>query len=345
MSQPLKDSNGLDDSQMSVNQPTKTNSEDNDTLLPSYTDHNGFLLPKGFPVQGFITGLTYEAQPNDVFVVTYPKCGTTWMQHLVYLILTDGRPLAADERMDHIFPHLEEVGNEYCQRVPLVGGGDGRPAKRLIKTHLPYHMTPNNINNNKSNNNNNNNNTTNQNQPQPKYIFVARNPKDCVVSFFHHTRGFVQHYNFSDGSFPVFFDLFLRGAVDFGDYVATLKSWYQHKDDATVLFVTYEALRANTRDEICRVAEFLDPTVYPARLLEHDEAILTRIVRHSSLESMKKDPLRFYSDRPKEHTPFIRKGSVGGWDELLSKEQADLLDQRMRENFSDEERKFLGELY
>ncbi|KAI2508577.1 sulfotransferase [Fragilaria crotonensis] len=289
-----------------------------DVLRPSYTDHDGFLLPKGFPVQGFTNGLRYEAQPNDVFVVTYPKCGTTWMQHLVYLILNDGKPLAADEKMDFVFPHLEEVGNEFCSRAPLFRGF------RLIKTHLPFGMTPQN--------------------PKAKYIFVARNPKDCVVSFFHHTRGFVKHYDFSEGRFDVFFDLFLHGKVDFGDYFTTLRSWYDHKDDPNVLFLTYEDLRRDTRAGVLSLAEFLDPNTYPERLRQEGD-IMDQILLHSSLESMKKDPSRFCSERPKEHPPFIRKGSVGEWDELLSDEQADLLDQMMRENFNDEERKLLGGLY
>ena len=286
--------------------------------LPSYTDHDGFRMPKGFPIEGFISGLQYQAQPDDLIVATYPKCGTTWMQHLVYLILNDGKPLAPDEKMDTVFPHLEEVGKDFCCKTPVIAG-----RFRLIKTHLPYGMTPQN--------------------PKTKYIFVARNPKDCVVSFFHHTRGFIKHYNFSEGSFDTFFDLFLHGKVDFGDYFATLRSWFDHKDDPNVLFLTYEDLRKDTRAGVLSVAEFLDPDIYPARLRGGD--LLDQILLHSSLESMKKDPTRFSSERPKEHTPFIRKGSVGGWDELLSEEQTYLLDQRMRSTFNDDERKVLGELY
>ena len=90
-------------------------------------------------------------------------------------------------------------------------------------------------------------------------------------------------------------------------------------------------------------AEFLDPDIYPARF--RVGVFLDQVLLHSSLESMRKDPTRFSSERPKEHTPFIRKGSVGGWDELLSDEQTELLDQRMRSTFSDDERKVLGELY
>jgi len=294
--------------------------KDHETVLPAYTNHDSFLMPKGFPVDGFTSGLKYQAQPNDLFVATYPKCGTTWTQHIVHLILNDGVPVSSEERLDQLFPHLEEVGAEFVAKRPLVAG-----KYRLIKTHMPYDMTPQN--------------------PDAKYIFVARNPKDCVVSFFHHTRGFVKHYNFSKGDFDTYFDLFCDGKVDFGDYFACHRSWLDHRNDRNVLFLTYESMRAKTRETILKIASFLDPEIYPERVLRNDEEILHLILRHSSLDSMKKDPLRWSSARPPDHTPFIRKGNVGGWDELLKAEQVDRLDRRTREVFSKEELEFLGDKY
>ena len=47
--------------------------------LPKYTNHNGFLMPYGFPIDGFESGLQYKAQPNDLFIASYPKSGTTYV--------------------------------------------------------------------------------------------------------------------------------------------------------------------------------------------------------------------------------------------------------------------------
>ena len=32
---------------------------------------------------------SFEIYPDDVFIVTQPKCGTTWMQELAWLIAND----------------------------------------------------------------------------------------------------------------------------------------------------------------------------------------------------------------------------------------------------------------
>jgi len=282
------------------------------TKKPTYVDHNGFLMPFGFPAHNFSDALAYKPDENDLFVATYPKCGTTLTQHMIYIMLNNGVPIQSHEKLDQMFPHLEEVGSLYIKNSAAVKGG-----KRLIKTHLPYDMTP--------------------LSPCAKYIYVARNPKDCVVSFYHHTRGFPQHYGFGDGDFEVYYELFLKGQVDFGDYFKTLRSWLDRKDDANVLFITYEDIRSDKKKVLMAIAEFIGG--------ENNEALMEKILFHSSLEEMKKQPLRWCSERKVEHTPFIRSGQVGGYSELLTKEHGEKLDNLMKNFFSQKELDFLGKQY
>jgi short-subunit dehydrogenase len=286
--------------------------------LPRYRNHDGYLVAYGFPVEGFNSALTYEAQDNDLFIVTYPKCGTTWTQHIIYLILNNGSPLQPDQRLDLVFPHLEEVGEEFIITNGTILGG-----YRLIKTHLPYNRVPKNSN--------------------AKYIFVSRNPKDCVVSFYHHTVGFPKHYDFANGKFDTYFNLFLTGKVDHGDYFDYLRQLMDHKDDPNVLFQRYENGRQNTREYVLQIASFLG-SGYPEQLLADNEKILNLVLEHSSLDSMKKEPTRWCSDRT-GYQPFIRRGATGEWDELLSKDQAAMLQNRLDQMFTKSELDFLGDLY
>jgi hypothetical protein len=256
----------------------------------------------GFPVESFESGQRYRAAPGDIFVATYPKCGTTWMQYIVYLLLHDAQPLPAGERLDSVFPHLEEVGADAVRALP---------EPRLIKTHLSFERTP--------------------WHAAARYVCVVRNPFDCAVSFFHHTRGFVRHYDFADGTFDEFFECFIRGEVDFGDYFDHLASWLPHARDPNVLFLTYEEMLAEPRAAVVAVGEFLAGA---AARVASAPALVERIVAASSFDSMRRDQRRWSSERPANMPEFVRKGVAGDWTEQFSREQARRLaakfDERMR---------------
>ncbi|MEM7254333.1 MAG: sulfotransferase domain-containing protein [Pseudomonadota bacterium] len=257
---------------------------------PTYTLHDGFRMPMGFPIDGFTSALRYRSEPDDIFISTYPKCGTTWMQRIVYLIMHDGAPLPADQTMTTAIPHLEEVGSAFIDSLE-------RP--RIIKTHLPFDLSP--------------------HHPNAKVIYVARNPFDCAVSFYHHTRGFVNHYDFAEGTFDDYVTCFIRGEVDFGDYFDNVSSWLDHGDEPNFLLLTYEAMQRDLVDAIRRVGTFLG--VNGAQ----DRDILARIVRHASFGEMAKNQQRWSSARPTGMTPFVRKGIVGDWQNHFSPTQTSAL--------------------
>ena len=265
---------------------------------PRYTIHDGFRMPMGFPVEGLDSGQRYRAAAGDVFVASYPKCGTTWAQYIVYLLESGGQPLAAGQRLDAVFPHLEEVGEDVVRALP---------EPRLIKTHLPYQRTP--------------------WSAQAKYVYVARNPFDCAVSFYHHTRGFVRHYDFAEGSWETFFECFMRGEVDFGDYFDHLVSWWQKRTEHNVLFLTYERMLAAPAEAVRSIAGFLGGP--PAELARAPEAI-DAVVRASGFKEMRKDQDRWSSARPADMPAFVRKGVVGDWPNLFSPEQVRRLAEKFR---------------
>lgn len=271
-------------------------------LTPTYTRHDGFPMPPGFPLEAFRSALAYQPRPDDIFVTTYPKCGTTWTQHIVYLILHGGTPMPPEERMTEVFPHIEEVGGDVVAALPT---------PRCIKTHLPYAMTP--------------------QHPRARYIYVARNPFDCVVSFYHHTRGFAR-YDFAEGTFDAYFECFLSGDIDFGDYFDNLLSWYDHRDDDNLLFLTYEEMKADPARAIIDIADFLGA---PWSRSVREAATLDAIVEHSSFDRMKKDQLRWASRRPDGMPAFVRKGEVGDWRRHFSEDQTRRLAERFAERTRD----------
>ena len=92
-------------------------------------------------------------------------------------------------------PFLERATSKYFPQPDLIT----LPSPRLMKTHLPYSIIPKGENE----------------ETQCKYIYIARNPKDVAVSFFHfkeNRKGLPFGYN---GPWEFFLNLFLDGKGEF----------------------------------------------------------------------------------------------------------------------------------
>ena len=256
---------------------------------PRYRIERGMRMPLGFPAGGLESGLGYRPSAGDIFVASYPKCGTTWLQYIVWLLIR-GRPIGAEESLAELFPHLEEVG---------AGAVAALHEPRLIKTHLGFGLTP--------------------YSAKARYLVILRNPFDCAVSFFHHTEGFPRHYDFAGGSFEGFFECFIRGEVDFGGYFEHLLSWHEARMRPNVHFFSYEAMRADPRAALRQIAAALGEQATAAIAATGG---LEAVLGETSVEAMRRDQQRWSSARPPGATGFVRKGIVGDWQSLFTAEQA-----------------------
>ncbi|KAL3246704.1 hypothetical protein MRX96_057440 [Rhipicephalus microplus] len=70
----------------------------------------GVYLNIGYLEQSVLSALSYEPLDGDLFVASYPKCGTTWTQ-LIVLSILDERPAPTSfmESMSRS-PYLEFMG-------------------------------------------------------------------------------------------------------------------------------------------------------------------------------------------------------------------------------------------
>ena len=80
-----------------------------------------------------------------------------------------------------------------------------------------------------------------------------------VVSFYYHTVGFDEYYNFKTGKFDDFFEVFIDGGCDFGDYFKMVSEWYEEsKHKSNVHMTLYEDIKTNAKrfDKILFVFSF-----------------------------------------------------------------------------------------
>ena len=109
-----------------------------------------------------------------------------------------------------------------------------------------------------------------------KVIFVARNPMDCCVSFYHHER-LVPKQGFC-GTFDQYAELFRNGRNPTGDYFYHLKargkqaakklrksnccfvlqSGWNRRDHPNLKFIWYEDMKFEIRSIIREMCDFLD---------------------------------------------------------------------------------------
>ncbi|XP_041073333.1 sulfotransferase 2A1-like [Carcharodon carcharias] len=85
----------------------------------------------------------FQTRDDDVFIVTYPKSGTTWMQEIVPLVCSNG-----DLTPVQTIPNWQRV--PWLEQKNAKSLLENRPSPRLITTHLPYRLMPKSFNTSKA---------------------------------------------------------------------------------------------------------------------------------------------------------------------------------------------------
>ncbi|MCL4137242.1 UNVERIFIED_CONTAM: hypothetical protein GTU68_058934, partial [Idotea baltica] len=86
-------------------------------------------------------------------------------------------------------------------------------------------------------------------------VYVAREPKDVVVSLFHHCR-IVKSHGYV-GSLGSFIDHFINDTLIYSPYWTHVKEAWMRRKHPSLHFIYYEDLKANPKAEISRLQQFL----------------------------------------------------------------------------------------
>ena len=181
---------------------------------------------------------------------------------------------------------------------------------RFMKTHLAYELWQEQL----------------EKHPNLTVIQTVRNPKDTLVSYFHHLRSDCQLGAFH-GTWDQYFELFKQKKIAFGDYFENTAAWYKfNKDRKESLVLVYEEMKKSHRDHIFKIADFLGHEV--------SDKVVDLIVEKSSMKCMSKSINTAIDGFPawkSERSSLVRKGEVGDWVNYFSEEQSKYIDEKCKE--------------
>jgi aryl sulfotransferase len=253
----------------------------------------------------------YSPRPDDIIIGTYSKCGTTWVQRIVSMLVFKSpapRPIVDESPWpDRRTGDLETI----LERIKA------QAHRRYLKTHLPFDALP--------------------VYEGVKFIHVGRDGRDAAMSFHNHLTHFsveaIRRLNevsrgdqkFGDDWLPVpesaarFFAEWIDddgGAM--GDegtsFFNVENAYWAARNEPNMLLVHYNDLKADRDSEMRRIADFLNIDI-PATLWPE-------IVAAAGFDAMKAQGETLLPNADRTFiggaARFLHKGTNGRWQGIVS---------------------------
>uniref|UniRef100_A0A3Q3XG04 Sulfotransferase n=1 Tax=Mola mola TaxID=94237 RepID=A0A3Q3XG04_MOLML len=261
----------------------------------------------------------FQARPDDILIATYPKAGEGVGPFYF--------PLSRNEYervpfLEIAFPSMDS-GVDLAEMITT--------SPRLIKTHLPVQFVPKSFW-----------------EQNCKIIYVARNAKDNMVSYFHFDRMTLTQPD--PGDWSSYFKRFLEGKsifhtwfcclILFGSWYDHVNSWWKKKQTHDKIhYMFYDDMIEDTGEEIEKLCCFfgLSPSVEEKK----------QIKGGVQFDNMKKNSMVNYStfqvmDFNVSH--FMRKGKVGDWKNHFTVAQNEEFDEDYRQKMKNSTLQFRWEV-
>ncbi|KAI8115272.1 hypothetical protein FF38_13467 [Lucilia cuprina] len=269
----------------------------------------------------------FQTYADDVWLVSYPRTGSTWAQEMIWLLGNNLDFEGAKQMQQLRSPlielsalfsedHHEWVSNSLGNTVETVRN---MPRPRFSRSHLPWHLLPKDLETSKA-----------------KIIYTARNPKDLCVSFYHYCK--LMHG--LQGTFDEFLDLFINEQTPIGSYWKHVLPFWKHSTDPNVLFLKYEDMKRDLPAVVRKCANFLKLNY------QINDEDMKRICDHLKFDKMQSNPAvnlepilsQIDANGNREdavgnaESKFIRKGQIGDWKNYISAEMSERFDEWIVKN-------------
>jgi alcohol sulfotransferase len=233
-------------------------------------------------------GVIRATAEADAFIASYPKAGRTWLRFILASYLNEVFRLGLQMDFRNLFRVIPNDGWDAERGLRAYGFGDRPEVPLLVASHSRYRRMV---------------------FKRKDVIFVARDPRDLMVSAYYHRTRHVRRFEGDIGSF-------LRDPRQgLADYVRHANGWARSLGRHRSLVIGYERLSTHTEEAVEEALRFVG--------LEPDRGALGRAVaastfgRMQAIEVESGIPAHSY-DRSDPNSLRVRRGAVGGFVDDLS---------------------------
>jgi hypothetical protein len=289
----------------------------------------GSYLVKSTHINGVYKLLWWysELRPIDVYLLSFPKCGRTWLRLMI------GRALTTYYNLDH-----PDILNKMVKLESLSEFDPSIPKIRVTHDDNPQWKKPDELN------------ETKIEYKDSKVILLVRDPRDVVVSSYFEKRKRLKLWentfqerdgkdnnNYIHRVQPYQSDIstYLREDVgSFSTLVKFFNIWgFNHNVPKEFLLVRYEDIHEDPHRELQRVLKFIGVNPVSERII--DDAV--KFASFNNMRSMEADG-KFNArqlkpaDKLDQESYKTRRGKVGGFADYLNEDDINFLNQQMDEN-------------
>ena len=209
----------------------------------------------------------FRHRPDDIFISTPPKSGTTWMQGIVLSLLWPSGevPEPRHGKSPWVDARFRPIGD-------VLADLEAQDHRRFIKTHSPADCVP--------------------TFEDCRYLAVYRDGRDALMSWANHRSNMrpelITHLNAiseADGARPIpptwdgdMDEMFDQWEHDCSP-IRHLSSWWPRRSEPYVSLVHYNDLLADLEGEMRRIASFLS--------IDVPEAMWSSVVERCRLDQMR----------------------------------------------------------
>ncbi len=286
----------------------------------------------------------FEIRNDDILMVSFPKAGSTVTQEMVWqiangfdlergkeIVFTRARYVEMSQFQSEGAAFIPTAADDGVQKKtddPMaliqlfmsdsVGFASKMKSPRVLKTHLPLTMF------------------ADDTSKKSKVLWIARNPKDTLISLFKHETILPIH-GLKPEAFDEFFKNFLKGETVYGGYWDYMREMWQYRDDPNVKLIWFEDLRRDLKGTIIDIAKFLGKDDFV-----HDEEKIAKLVDHLDIKNFRnndavnmKPPKGSVPEEVRNNFNFIGQGNIGGWKAQLDDAKKAELDAWIKKNNED----------